>query len=351
MVAAAAAAAPESALSLQDCTDWIADRALSLESPQKQECAAILGAAIDTCRELDCFSAPDDATSAVSALLDPTTATTPTTDAAGLVTTAALDVELTPEGGHPPGPAAGMVPRNEPYWNYPTCTTDPPWASDCYPPSEWETPQDLSDCKLSPLPDEGVGGICASRRPDGPPHAETPRLTRDVVDFVEWCGASWHPLSCESVLFHMKWSLDYLGAHPWCVLQQYYDRIAGHDGLWNGASGSIAGLRERHGWHVCPTVIDPVVADGSGRRLSETGVSLAEQCRIVLPPDVRLEDIPRRTSHGTQRFGSDCDAWAEWVENRSYSRHWRVCDRSARLAEEWMEHHHGTPERYSKVYC
>lgn len=345
VVAAAAAAAPESALSLQDCTDWIADPAISLESPQKQECADILGAAINSCRELDCFAAPDDATSTSPALSDPAAATEP------LTTTAALEVALTPEGGHPPPPAAGMVPRNEPYWDYPTCTTDPPWPSDCYPPSEWETPQDLSGCRLSPLPDEGVGGICASRRPDGLPHAETPRLTRDVVDFVEWCEASWHPLSCESVLFHMKWSLDYLGGHPWCVLQQYYNRIAGHDDLWNGASGSPADLRERHGWHICPTVVDPVVADGTGRRLSETGVSLAEQCRIVLPPDVRLEDIPRRTSHGTQRFGSDCDAWAEWVENRSYSRHWRVCDRSARLAEEWMEHHHGTPERYSKVYC
>ena len=255
-----------------------------------------------------------------------------------------------PEGGHPPLPLAGTVPRQLPYWDYPACGASPPWPSDCYPPSEWEVPQDLSGCFI-PLPDAGVGGICGSRRPDGPPHQETPRQTRDVVEFMTSCHASWHPISCEYLVLQMKWALDYLGAHPWCVLQQYYDRLAAHDDIWNRGAGLPADMANRHGWHLCPTVIDPGQDDDPRRRLSETGISLAEQCRLVLPADVQLEDIPRRISREPQRFGSDCEAWATWVENRPQARDWRACDRSARLAEEWMEHHHGTPERYFTVTC
>ena len=244
-----------------------------------------------------------------------------------------------------------MIPRNEPYWDYPTCTGSPPWPSTCYPPSEWEVPQDLTDCTLSPLPDAGVGGICASRRPDRPPHQELPRQTRDVIDFITWCGASWHPLPCEYLLFQMKWSLDYLGAHPWCVVQQYYDRMAAHDDIWYSGASLPPDLRNRHGWHLCPSVIDPGQDDDPRRRLSETGISLTEQCRIVLPADVELETGTSRITEEPQRFGSDCDAWAEWVENRPRARDWRDCDRSARLAEEWIEHHHNTPEHYFNVKC
>ena len=327
VLAAASDRAPESERSLQDCTDWIADPAISLEPVQTQECAAMLAAAVDTCRELDCFATPADTTAAP----DP-------------------DPGPAPEGGHPPLPSAGMVPRDEPYWGYPTCGASPPWSSDCYPPSEWEVPQDLTDC-FTPLPDAGVSGICASRRPDGPPHQELPRQTRDVIDWTNWCQASWHPLSCEFVLFQMKWSLDYLGAHPWCVLQQYYNRMAAHDDVWNRGAPLPADMRNHHGWHLCPSVIDPGQDADPRRRLSETGISVAEQCRIVLPANVQLEDRPRRVNIEPQRFGSDCDAWAEWVENRPIARDWRDCDRSARLAEEWMEHHHGTPEHYAVVTC
>ena len=338
VLAAAEEAAPQSKLSLQDCTDWIADPAISLEPAQKQECTAVLAAAVDTCRELDCFAAAVDTT--------PTTAQATPTTTAPVTTT-----PPTPEGGHPPLPQAGMIPRNESYWDYSTCTGSPPWPATCYPPSEWEVPQDLTECTLSPLPDAGVGGICASRRPDRPPHQELPRQTRDVIDFITWCGASWHPLPCEYLLFQMKWSLDYLGAHPWCVVQQYYDRMAAHDDIWYSGASLPPDLRNRHGWHLCPSVIDPGQDDDPRRRLSETGVSLTEQCRIVLPADVELETGTSRITEEPQRFGSDCDAWAEWVENRPRARDWRDCDRSARLAEEWIEHHHNTPEHYFNVKC
>ena len=347
VLAAASGPTPGSELSLQDCTDWIADPAVSFEPVQTQECAAMLAAAVDTCRELDCFATPADTTPA-----DTTPADTVPPDTAAPTTTAAPDPDPgpAPEGGHPPLPSARMVPRGKPYWDYPTCGGSPPWPSDCYPPSEWEVPQNLTDC-FTPLPDAGASGICASRRPDGPPHQELPRQTRDVIDWINWCQASWHPLSCEFVLFQMKWSLDYLGAHPWCVLQQYYNRIAAHDDIWNLGAALPADMRNRHGWHLCPSVIDPGRDADPRRRLSETGISLAEQCRIVLPANIQLEDRPRRVNIEPQRFGSDCDAWAEWVENRPIARDWRGCDRSARLAEEWMEHHHGTPEHYAVVTC
>ena len=336
VLAAARQAAPQSTLSLQDCADWVSDPAISLEPGPRQECAAMLASAVDACGELDCFAASAGANPGIAQ--EASLAEAPPRAAP------------TPEGGHPPLPEAGMLPRLESHWDYPICTGSPPWSSSCYPPSEWEVTQDLAGC-FTPVPGAGAGGICASRRPDGPPHQEVPRPTRDVEGFMSWCGASWHPLSCGFVLFQMKWSLDYLGAHPWCVLQQYYDRIAAHDDVWSRGARLPADMRSRHGWHLCPTVIDPGLPDDPRRRLSQTGVSLAEQCRAVLPADVQLEDRPRRVDIEPRRFGSDCDAWAGWVESRPTARNWRDCDRSARLAEEWMEHHHGTPEQYAVVTC
>ena len=235
-----------------------------------------------------------------------------------------------------------MIPREHPYWNYPTCASDPPWPRSCYPPSEWETPQDLSDC-YSPYPDEGVGGICVSRSP-----TETPRQTSDVTQWTAWCSSSWHPISCEYLLSQMKWSLDYLGAHPWCVIQQYFDRIAVSDLLWSqGYESPPYAIEDRHGWHLCPTVIDPAVAGNALARLSQTGISLEEQCRAVLPSDVELETRAPFKEVQPERFGSDCSAWAAWVQDRYPG----PCARSARLAEEWMEHHYNTPERFFAVYC
>ena len=251
-----------------------------------------------------------------------------------------------PEGGHPPAPQAGMIPREHPYWDYPTCPPGPPWASDCYPPTEWETPQDVSDC-FAPYPDLGVGGICASGPTD-----ETPRWTTDVIRWTSWCFNQPRG-NCTWLLYEMKWALDYLGAHPWCVLNEYQDRADAYGAGYRGTN-----VQDRHGWHNCATVIDPLVTDppagrsnDAGLLLSET-VPLAEQCRAVLPADVELETRTRLfTDEPDQRFGSDCDAWADWVENRPKGRDRRECDRSARLAEEWMEHHHATPERYFIVYC
>lgn len=251
-----------------------------------------------------------------------------------------------PEGGHPPHPEAGMIPRDLPYWDYPNCAPGPPWSADCYPPSEWEAPQDLSDCVHSAYPDEGAGGICAGRRA-----GETPRWTRDVARWTSWCFDQPRG-NCTWLLHEMKWALDFLGAHPWCVLNEYQDRA---DAYGAGARG--AGVKNRHGWHNCATVIDPLATGTRPGRANDAGLllsdetTLAEQCDIVLPADIELETRVRRRSEQPERFGSDCDAWAEWVQTRPSAQDWRDCDRSARLAEEWMEHHYATPERYFPASC
>ena len=248
-----------------------------------------------------------------------------------------------PDGGEPPTPAVGMIPRELTYWDYPTCASGPPWPSSCYPPSEWEVPQDLSDCGSFGYPELGAGGICAGLEAD-----ETPRQTTDVIEWTDWCTSAWHPLSCEGLLFRMKWPLDYLGAHPWCVIQEYIDQIIDADLLWSQGYQTLPpNFRNRNGWHLCPTVIDPAVPGNPLVLLSQTGINLAEQCRTVLPADIELETRALRRESTPVRFGSDCNAWAAWVERE----HPGPCRRSARLAEEWMEHHYGTPERYFPVSC
>jgi len=255
-------------------------------------------------------------------------------------------VGATPDGGHPPAPQAGMIPREHPYWNQPNCVSGPPWASDCYPPAEWEMSQDLSNC-FAPYPGLGAGGICASGPTD-----ELPRWTTEMIDWASWCYEQPRG-NCTWLLYEMKWALDYLGAHPWCVLNEYQDRA---DAYGAGARGKQ--VQNRHGWHNCASVIDPLATDPPAGRFNDSGLllsdttSLAEQCRIVLPADVELETLTSLFGdQPSQSFGSDCDAWAIWVENRPKGRERRDCDRSARLAEEWMEHHHATPERYFIVYC
>ena len=237
-----------------------------------------------------------------------------------------------------------MVPRDLPYWDHPNCAVEPPWNSGCYPPSEWERPSDLEGCR-SPVPEDS---ICASGRPD-----ETPRPTEDVARWISRCY-DLPSTPCQQMLFKMKWALDFLGAHPWCVINEYVDKAD----VYALPSQAPRDIDDLYGWHKCATVIDPVVgtpdpdrSNDAGLLLSHSGISLAERCRRVLPADVELESKPRRQSEQVQRFGSDCEAWAAWVPTRVGASGLRVCDSSARLAEEWMEHHHNIPERYASVTC
>ena len=207
---------------------------------------------------------PAQATPTTTTTTSPTVATTRATTTLPPSMTIPLLAEGSapePQGGHPPHPEVGMIPRDLPYWDYPNCAPGPPWPWDCYPPSEWEVPQDLSDCVHSAYPDEGVGGICAGRRA-----GETPRWTRDVARWTSWCFDQPRG-NCTWLLHEMKWALDYLGAHPWCVLNEYQDRA---DAYGAGARGT--GVKNRHGWHNCATVIDragpttPAFSCPTGRR-------------------------------------------------------------------------------------
>ena len=169
---------------------------------------------------------------------------------------------------------------------------------------------------------------------------DQPRMTPAVQAWVDWCPDGWS--GCTFMQRRMVWALDYLGGNELCVLDQYYKQAqaAAESYGWNFSAPS---LKERYGWHRCATVIDPEQPDG--RLLSEQpGVTVADRCRAVLPADVELE----------YRFGSrideenlDCDGWAVFIDDRSTLAD--TCDRSWRLAHEWLEHYHDMPDGYGGI--
>ena len=189
------------------------------------------------------------------------------------------------------------------------------------------------------------------------PH-ERPRLTDLVAQWEQWC-LSITDDSCVHALARMKLSLDYLGASQVCVLAESRLRVAVETAA-NAVNAQVPWeLLDWHGWHNCGTVIDPLLgtpetgrANHVGWRLSDTGISLAERCRIVLPADIELESYDRTKLLAVpQQFGNDCEAWAEWVQNIPIERRFRACAASAHLAAEWMEHHHNQPEYAYPIDC
>ena len=175
-------------------------------------------------------------------------------------------------------------------------------------------------------------------RPD-----DRPRATEGVQAWTDWCGAYY---SCEALLFRMVWPLDYMGANEQCVLDNYYNRVIEENQPGVG-DAARARLRDEYGWHRCATVIDPVQPDG--RLLSEHGVTMAERCRTVLPADVKLEFRVFVGLSYQLRDNATCDEWGTYVEGRGVRA--KNCDRSARLAEEWLEHYIGMPEPYWSPTC
>ena len=234
-------------------------------------------------------------------------------------------------------PVAGMVP--EPLPECPDDTTT--WDETCTPPSSWE------EGEFEP----------------GRLVYEMPRPTLEVLTFYEACSSTPNA-PCAWLLGLMKWSLDYLGVRQSCVQGEYLDRV-----LTFARTGSAVGtVQNQHGWHNCATVIDPLVGqtpttgDDVGLRLSDTGLTMADRCRAVLPEDVTLETRYGATrSDGTARQPTrfapghaGCDEWANYIERRivrTVADGYPDCYRSARLAEEWMEHHHGVHERYYGPTC
>ena len=234
-------------------------------------------------------------------------------------------------------PVAGMVP--EPLPECPDDTTT--WNETCTPPSSWE------EGEFEP----------------GRLIYEMPRPTMEVLSFYEACSSTPNA-PCAWLLGLMKWSLDYLGVRQSCVQGEYLDRV-----LAFARTGSAVGtVQNQHGWHNCATVIDPLVGqtpttgDDVGLRLSDTGLTMADRCRAVLPEDVTLETrygptLSDGTARQPTRFApghAGCDEWANYIERRivrTVADKYPDCYRSARLAEEWMEHHHGVHERYYGPTC
>lgn len=225
-------------------------------------------------------------------------------------------------------PEAGMVPPV-----FPICTSSP-YAEDCIPPNAWDR-----------------GEIDPAEYP-----TELPRRQDEVVGFFDWCKTQFVEATCTRMLTLMKWPIDYLGASPVCVVNEYEDRINEYkDGSWP------ENVEHLHGWHNCATVIDPMIGgwpegryNDIGYRLSDTGISVADQCRMVLPPDIELEN--EGDSFGapaTERYGNDCDAWGQYVVRRikAQERTRGDCTASYYLAREWMEHYHGVPENYYPIAC
>ena len=167
---------------------------------------------------------------------------------------------------------------------------------------------------------------------------DRPRRSENVQIWVDWCGDY---AGCDRLLARMTWALDYLAADEVCVIERYFSRAL------EEASNYRISLRGEYGWHQCASVIDPRQPDGT--LLSEQpGITVADRCRAVLPADIELEynEGGRRDA---RRDGLSCDEWGAWAESRRTS--YETCDRSAVLAEEWLEHYIGMPESYARLGC
>ena len=101
VIEAAEAAAPESELTLGDCTDWVADPEITLDEQQSTECTAMLTAAVEECEELECFPEHD---------AEPEQPAAPATTVAPEVQPAEHDAE--PE--QPATPATTVAPEVQP---------------------------------------------------------------------------------------------------------------------------------------------------------------------------------------------------------------------------------------------
>ena len=249
-------------------------------------------------------------------------------------------------------PRIGIIPSYLQTWPLCSASTVPPFPPDCTPRAEWQ---------------RGDGSVN--------PHLvanDFPRASQIVVNWYDQCTSTgWD--SCRWLLHEMHQALDYLGADPVCVTNQYRDKFNYLLREGSGANRSYA--RDTFGWHNCATVIDPIVGippagrfNDIGYRLSDTidttldrTEALADRCRRVLTdpfPDIELEsrgsssfEPPYEYRRQPIQFGQDCDAWAAYIMTNQFWRNIPGCAASLHLAEEWMEHVHGQNDRYYRPLC
>ena len=315
VIAAADAAAPNLDMTLGQCTEWLEDPAIVLDETQADQCAAKLLAAVEACEGLGCFSEDDTGTP----LTD--TDQTPSADPASVGAAAVPEVRLAVWEEYETwvAPYAGLMPQVHPD------TPTPGWLRSDF---EFDT-----------------------RQP------EIPRQTALVIGWTEACNAAY--AWCGTYLRLAYQAIDYLGAHPVCVLNQYTHLAQ----FFVDGGRTSDTLRESLGWHNCATVIDPQTQapnsadeyfNDAGRRLSDTGLNVAERCRAVLPGGVQLETQQTRRGVPAEMFTpghAGCGSWAAFVESTNLYRARPACAVSAHLAAEWMEYHHGQHERYFKPWC
>ncbi|MCY4666315.1 MAG: hypothetical protein OXC00_16810, partial [Acidimicrobiaceae bacterium] len=247
------------------------------------------------------------------------------TQAAGAAVFLELPFWQRPGGGWVP-PTVGAVPELVPLCAEGAPERDP----DCRPRPEWL---------------RGDGSINFGKYP-----YDQPRESAQVAAWRGWCLGLDRTGWCEYLLSEAHQALDYLGANTECVIDAYTERLKYLLARGSGADEDYA--REAFSWIRCATVIDPIVE--AGHLLSETpGMTLAERCRAVLTdphPDIELEsgwfangDPPK------YRVGQDCDAWA--AEKETINQSFAKCHAASSLAQQWMEHVHGQPERYYSPFC
>ena len=386
-------AAPESELSLGICTQWVTDPEMVLNEQQAQECAAMLAAAMEACEGLDCFGegTPEPDPEAVPAVVDAPEPEPVPEPEGGLdePTTTVATAEPVPE----PEETTTTAPPDEPEETTTTAPPDEPEETTTTAPPELEpipepepepdAEEPEAEAEVETSNSDWVApsvGLVPEVHPDTPPTSwergdlqpgtrpiETPRSTGadrvQVAEWINWMGAQ--PTTYRQwLMYNMKWALDYLGAHPACVIPTYYERVVTSNEVTLSGQAEPTYLTEQYGWHNCATVIDPFIpgvdpparANDIGLRLSDTpGITLAERCQTVLPEDIQLEGFRFLLDEDGNRIGEadhygfdsghdGCDDWANWVESGYWYPQYPTCTASAQLAEEWMEHHYGAPE-------
>ena len=193
----------------------------------------------------------------------------------------------------------------------------------------WVTGQRIG----APVPEALAGAL-----PGATWQGQTPAARAEVVEWAQGCVQMLEPLPaaaqrCAAMLHDMVWALDYLGASPQCVLEQY--TVKAQQILW---SGHWSG----YGWHRCATVINP---DPS------SGTSLEVLCLLALPADVSLEprvrllfDPESFVFYGSSdpQYLLTCNDWSFW-ERVASGGSLSSCRTAGLLAEQWMQHYYFAP--------
>ena len=156
----------------------------------------------------------------------------------------------------------------------------------CHPPSTAPDPEPTQSQTVDWTPP--VAGMVPETHPDAPlrewergpvnPDARAndyPRLTNQTLAWADWCSGVFS--SCRWLMHEMHQALDYLGANPRCVLNIYTQKVNHYLEQGSGVNASYAA--NNFGWHLCASVIDPIVRDLPTDDLPQMSGSVSPTCR------------------------------------------------------------------------